>query len=90
MKETRFYFVLRLFRADSQSILDKAKLTLSSIAGVCSVNSLWSGETVDLNIDVVFEDSSEAKKLHRKVMKALMTCEGIAIENVKTVLTDIF
>ncbi len=90
MKETAFRFDLRIDPADAESVLRELKDKLATLSGVLSVKSDVSGYGVTLAVQVCFDDSQHATKLHRKVMNKIIGHEGVTISQVMTKLTDIF
>jgi hypothetical protein len=90
MKETHFLFELGVVSHDSAETLAGLKEKLLSLDGVDSVNMAESRRQIDLSLNVRFDDSDEAKKLHRKVMKIIKGDKRVTILSTTTTLSDIF
>jgi hypothetical protein len=90
MKNTDFRFELRVADDEPQATLGSLEAKLQHLKGINSVTSNRSASIVELTLNVSFEDSEQAKKLHRKVMNSIMAHQGVTISQVATTLTDIF
>lgn len=90
MKQTEFQFEIRLASDDAQSILKSLQAKLHILKGINSVTATENKTAVALTLSASFEDTDQAKRLHRKVMNTIIAQKGVTISQATTKLTDIF
>ena len=90
MKQTNFRFELRITSDDPQATMSGLESKLRTLKGINSVTTNGVERLIELTLNAGFEDGEQAKKLHRKVIYAIMNHEGVTISQVATMLTDIF
>jgi uncharacterized protein YegP (UPF0339 family) len=90
MKQAEFRFDLQIASEDPIATLRGLEAKLRATKGISSVTTRASDYIVELTLDASFEDGEQAKKLHRKVMRSIMSHGGVTISRVATTLTDIF
>lgn len=90
MKYTVFQFVLRLAQNQPGELLPKVVATIEAVKGVKEATTESNGSSVVLRVHASFPSGTVAKRLHRKIMTALMNLEGVSIAQVTSNLTDVF
>ncbi|HPF37795.1 MAG TPA: hypothetical protein P5081_17145 [Phycisphaerae bacterium] len=91
MKKTVFDFDIMLVGDDLSVVRSPMIDSVASIDGVCAVAVETDGRAFPcLQIEVEFEDSKSAIRLHRKIGRALEKLDGFRIVGAGTMLTDIF
>lgn len=90
MRETTFRFGILLLEGESKAQLEKLRKKLLAISGVLSVDAEVVRAHVELCIAARFADATEAKKLHRRVMNALIKTATTRVTSATTELADVF
>jgi hypothetical protein len=90
LRETVFKFRLRLPSAEARDQYDAVVEEMRLMPGVTRVEGSPQVGYVNLDVMVEFEGPDDAKRLHRKIMKALMARKQLSIGSTTTTLTDIF
>lgn len=90
MIETIFKFELQMATGETEAVMQHLNNQLLELKGVESTNPKQESCYTELSIKISVKDSEEAKSLHRRIVNTLIKCDGVAISQVRTKLTDIF
>jgi hypothetical protein len=90
MKATTFRFGIQSSADGNDESTKSLTNALRAIHGVEKVSIHGDLPVCTLKVRASFSDADSAKKLHRKIMRAIMGIAGISITEVSTTLTDIF
>ena len=87
MKRTDFSFNITFLTDNTDEFIKK----LESFKGVEQAKIVGNKSDADLVINVVFDNSETAKKLHRKIMNFMIKSkDSIIVRSAKSILSDIF
>jgi hypothetical protein len=90
MKQTVFRFGVKLHAADTAAQFQAVKDKLSAIDGVVAVEGGLTDSPTEVRVRAEFTDGEAAIKLHRKIMKILITEESLSLAYATTTLTEVF
>ncbi|PAY20948.1 hypothetical protein CKO51_03475 [Rhodopirellula sp. SM50] len=90
MKQTVFEIETHVTDGEPTKVIGSIRENLLAIKNVLSIDVSVESTFASFKIAVEFEDGAQAKTLHRKIMKALMSSDRISIRQVTTKLNDIF
>jgi hypothetical protein len=94
MKQTTFIFTLRFTTPDEPAnqaaALHQLREQLTEVAGVLSVDQAGNRHLPRLQVQVEFEDSKSAEKIHLRLANRIEQTEHVMLAGVSTTLTDIY
>lgn len=83
MKETTFKFGVKIATTEAYEML---RNKLAKIKGIAAIEL----EEETLSVRAFFENGEQAKKIHNKVINALIKTQDVTVTSATTMLTDIF
>jgi hypothetical protein len=90
MKHTIFQFGLRLEGDEPVELMKSITERLKAMKGVDGVEVDLRQASMKLRVHASFTDADAAKKLHRKIMTALIKMDGVKITQATSNITDVF